>query len=150
MGWFGHGKYDGDETESTQMAMVEVAYGKTNIPLRNGKILDESWHWKVGQECLAPEVVDWVFSKWDKVWKTCIQDRRRQEAHDLNVMMAADFFMNHGVALPDGLRQKAQHSIENLLGEHASDFNSPEKRRRVLRRFQKKLDTWPEYSEVTV
>lgn len=148
MGWFGYGKYSGDGTASTQCAMVEVAYRRTNIPLANGKFVDEAWAWRVGVDRVAPEVVDWVFSSWDKVWKRCIRDND-QEDQDLNIMMASDFFMNHDVALPDGLRQKTLASLDRLLDEHAAAFDKPEKRRRVLRAFREKLVTWPEYSEVT-
>jgi hypothetical protein len=146
MGWFGYGKYDGDGTATLQMEMVELAGFKRNIPLANGNVLDEAWEWSVGQAKLASEVVDAVFSKWGNIQKKMRPVSRSyydDEDKAIFDMMAADFFINHGVVMPEDLKARIGDSMDYLMGgDHAGDFKNPAARRRVLRTFKAIAVDW--------
>ena len=144
MGWSGYGKYDGDGTATVQMSMVELAGFKRDIPLDNGDILAELWTWNVGRASLSKDVVDAVFSKWRAIQKS-LRNPTYYDREDTCIfdMMAADFFMSHGVLMPEDLQARIGASLDYLLSdEHAGDFRDPSKRRRVLRAFKAKAVNW--------
>lgn len=153
MGWLGYGKYDGDETASVQMSIIE-AVQKKNFKLKDGTILNESWEWDVRNR-LDEDLVKKVYDNWEKIEKkvmgklTIKKDKILwNESVAINYMMAADFFMNQKSELPAGLKEVAVEAVDFLIdGGHADDFDSPSSRKKVLRNFIKKLE---EYSYTPV
>lgn len=57
-------------------------------------------------------------------------------------MLAALIFDNKIEGMPDVIMKNASMATEYLIHVHARDFNSPENRRKVLRRFLKKIDKY--------
>ena len=156
MGWFGYGKYDGDETASTQSSFFEAVGFKNNIPLANGKTLGESWEFNPERDLLSDEVVSKVFTDWEAVSKKWLSKPKIKngkiywDSYDsdaIDHMMAADFFMNQKHPLPLGLKELALDAVSHLIhGGHADDFDKPSARKKVLNKFLEELKVFPEVS----
>lgn len=152
MGWFGHGKYDGDMTSSVQAEMVEVVANKFKIPLfdKKGKEidLDDLYLVDVSKGFLNQETAQKIVSHIDFIEKKVLNKTKTDtfifdEDDALAQMMVADFYMNHKLEMPESIQKKSIQAVELLNGEHAEEFSSVSARRRVLNKFINQLKNYP-------
>ena len=156
MGWFGYGKYDGDETSSVQTNMVEEIAKKFEIALfdKKGKSIevDNLYLAKVDKgflnESSAKAIAKHLDYALDKIISKPKKSRKTgtvtwDDSTALEYMMVADFFMNHNLDIPEKHHKNFLVAVDFLTGEHASEFDTPGARRRVLNKFIKDLDVYP-------
>lgn len=158
MGWSGYGIFDGDDTFSAQMTILETAgYDDDKpIPLRNGGTI-EAWELDP-THVLADEVVVKVYKKYDKITrnlgvknlleldentfeKKVLRLAYYEEDTLIPITMLADFFLRQGAAMPGQLQQKAILATNMLIeSEHTEDFDEPYLRKRELRKHRGKFE----------
>ena len=159
--FWGHGKYDGDNTSIVHVNMVNMMIHQptykdfwNNINLTNGKPIHDLNKWNVGKDKIQSEAVLAVFNTWYKIEQSFSQPKKTSngkliwnEKGALDYMMAADFFMTHNHYLPLGLKEKASDALEFLIfGSHTHSFDNPSARKQVLKKFLNQLDDFPEIS----
>lgn len=154
MGWWGHGKYDGDGTSSVQTYMVEEVAKKFQLELTDKKDkpidLDDMYLSNVSKGFLSQESAQKVISHLDYIEsKVLSKVKKSKKGHFLfdednacEYMMLADFIMNHKIQMPKRIQEKSLAALEFLNDEHALDFNSPSARIRVLNKFIKQLEEY--------
>lgn len=149
MGWFGHGKYDGDDTASIQSYFLEYVLGDSESQLLTAqhKLIDIN-DFVSGKTTLDPSLVNYLHTALicnSLVRKEMVPTSVRDESDALQIMMIADFFLCQCFWSPDLdvlliENGKLQTSLE-ILREEAQEFDSPRKRLNVLKKFETQLAT---------
>lgn len=136
MGWFGYNIYDGDDTQTQHLDFCKWAklYKSDN---------DLSWQDEHLTECgtklnkeekkLFLENIDLVLKKMPK---------RKYYSEDDHMMwhMLLALFVDNKMKPPKIVKQKGTEAVQYLMGDHASDFCEPSRRRSCLRRFLEKVE----------
>lgn len=132
MGWIGHGLYDGDGTQSRHYDFIRwgkcateeeiydgdwLRFSKTVIPKTRKEILEKN--------------IGLVIKKMPKV-KFWNEDK----AIEWQMLLA--LLLDNKITPPSIVKRNGILGTEYLMEEHASEFDSPGSRRRVLRNFIKR------------
>ena len=130
MGWFGYGIYDGDDTQTEHINFIRQA----------GIEKDEDTIFamlKSRKTIIPKDKRHLLKTNLDKILKK-MPKKIRDEDDALMWQMLLALFLDNGVQPPNEVLIKGIEATGYLLGEHASDFNNPSARRRVLNNFIKK------------
>lgn len=161
MGWFGYGLEDGDSTTTTAITFLEKAKVVSNdgeIHLKKG--MDEVYGLSIRDMVLNDDALAKLYLNFDKAFagilpkpvangslklKDVPTHRIYKNYHEENVLipiqMVALLFIANKARMPRNLLSMAKEANSMLINsEHTDDFDSPSKRRKVLRNFQKQLD----------
>jgi len=137
MGWFGYSLYDGDDTQSLHIDFIKWAipqvsedtifgwlhYRKTKIPA--GYFLQ----FRKG----VPNLLKKIKAPKNKLnWN-------EDKAIEWQMLLA--LFVDNNLIVPHKVLVYGMLACYYLLGEHSADFREPSKRRAVIRRFMKKVDS---------
>ncbi len=136
MGWSGYGLYDGDGTQTCHIGFIKQA-----IPsLSECDIFDEF----IGlRKTLIPKRFLPAFKKGipSILKKIKIPNLTRwNEDTAIDWQMLLSLFVDNNLKVPHNVLIFGMLACHYLLGEHASDFSEPYKRRAVIKRFMKKVD----------
>lgn len=139
MGWFGHGIYDGDETQTCHYDFIK----KLGIEKDNNVIYDMLQIKKT----IIPENKRYLLRKnykkvFDKLSKYKFVPGRSGcivEDKAIEIQMFGALFIDNGVKMPAQVKKKVVEATKFLLGDHASEFDVPGTRRRILRNFIEKV-----------
>ena len=145
MGWSGHGLYDGDGTQTCHYDFINWA---TNI--RH----DIIWDW-MGRKTIIPERyrrdfirgIPRIFVKMrapfsgKRVGKSSRRQLKWNEDLAIEWQMLLALLVDNNLKVPHDVLVYGMLACDYLLGEHSADFDEPTKRRAVIRRFMKKVDS---------
>lgn len=139
MGWFGHGIYDGDETQTCHYDFIK----KLGIEDNNDIIFDML----TLKGTIIPENKRYLLRKnykkvFDKLSKYKFIPGRSGcivEDKAIEIQMFGALFIDNGVKMPAQVKKKVVEATKFLLGDHASEFDVPGTRRRILRNFIEKV-----------
>lgn len=130
MGWFGYTIYSGDETQSCHLDFCKWAklykgddYEWMELHLLNSKTkLDRE------EQSLFIKNINGVLKKMPKCkfW---------DEYNAIEWQMLLALFVDNDMTVPKVILEKGVLGTEFLMGEHASDFKEPSKRRQNLKNF---------------
>jgi hypothetical protein len=133
MGWCGYCIYCGDDTQSCHYSFLEWAKIKYidnddyySILTSKGTFLPKE-HWKLFQKNVS------------KVLKKMPKARFWDEYSAIEWQMLLALYVDNKTKPPAKIRKMGIEATEYLLGEHSSEFDKPQNRRRVLRNFIKKV-----------
>lgn len=140
MGWFGHGLYDGDGTQTSHYDFI-----KTAIPsLTNDEIADFLLFrkTKIPNKLLSAfkKGTPAILKKMESVKIFGNKDSFDNEYNAIEWQMLLALFVDNNLKVPHKILVNGMIGSYYLLGEHSADFTSPSKRRTVIKRFMKKVD----------
>jgi hypothetical protein len=134
MGWFGHGIYDGDDTQTQHYTMISVTGCATEDEIYAGDWI--GWKTKIPSSKIQ-SFIDGI----PKILKKMPACKFFNVDKALKWQMLLALFVDNKISPPDIIKRNGLLATEYLMGEDADDFTSPSGRRRVLRRFIKKVNT---------
>ena len=134
MGWFGHGIYDGDDTQTRHFDFIKwakiekdreilfdwVGRRKTKIPKDKVHLLSENY-----------ELILKKMGKVSKYW---------DEFDAIEWQMLLALFIDNNVKAPEIIYEKGISATEYLIEKCSDDYNSPSQRRAALRNFIKRAE----------
>ena len=130
MGWCGYCIYCGDETQTSHYSYVEWA----KIGMDDNDLMG-----CMDQKTILPK------NKWElfqkkikKVLKKMPKVKFWDDDGAIEWQMLLALYVDNKTKPPAKIRKMGIEATEYLMGEHASEFNKPQNRRRVLRNFIKK------------
>jgi hypothetical protein len=130
MGWGGYCIYCGDGTQSCHYSFVEWA----KIGMDSNDVMDY-----MNQKTILPKNKWELFQKKiNKVLKKMPKARFWDEYNAIEWQMLLALYIDNKTKPPAKIRKRGIEATEFLLGEHSSEFDKPQNRRRVLRNFIKK------------
>lgn len=133
MGWCGYGIYSGDGTQSCHYDFLRRAKIK-----RRDIECEEVMSFR--RTILNPEMqkllrknIGLVLKKMPKVPKSKFVMFDEYSAIEWQMLLA--LFVDNKMTIPKEIFTNGLYASEYLMGEHASEFNDPSRRRKSLRRF---------------
>lgn len=141
MGWSGYGLYNGDGTQSCHIEFIKTAIPTLSedtisgfLRIRGTRIPDS----------LIPAFKKGIPSILKKMRKPSLMKWDEYVAFDWQMLLS--LFVDNNLKVPHDVLVYGMVSCHYLLGEHSADFNEPGRRRAVIRRFMRKVDS--EYCSV--
>jgi len=134
MGWFGHGIYDGDETQTRHYDFIKwakiekdedilyewIGMRKTKIPKHKLYLLSKNY-----------ELIIKKIGKIPKYWN---------EDNAIEWQMLLSLFIDNCVKAPKIIYDAGILASEYLLSDYAEEYDYPSRRRRALRNFIEKAN----------
>jgi len=138
MGWFGHGNYDGDETQTWHYDFLKWA--------KISKNYEELFEWTVNNKTIVPdEFIPTLKKNLPLILKK--MTKFPKNPHYVNEHVAVEWQMlmalytDNKIALPKNVLKTCVEASEYLCGnDHAPDFNNPSARRRAIRNLVEKAE----------
>lgn len=141
MGWFGYGIYDGDETQSFQISLLEKCkFVKT---LKYEDISDgmEPWNSEYRDIIRIPDEFKSQFKKKIPLLVKSLPNKKFwDEDSAIEWQMFGGIFVDNDIKIPKKIKKKVIDATEFLMGEHASLFDVPSKRKAKLKNFLEKVN----------
>lgn len=136
MGWFGYGIYDGDETQSFQISLLEKC--KFTKTLKYEDILNGLEPWVA--DCSDPIRIPNEFkSRFKKKIPFLVKSLPNKKFWDddsaIEWQMFGGLFVNSNIKIPKNIKKKVIDATEFLMAEHAELFDKPSERKKVLKKF---------------
>lgn len=137
MGWSGYGLYDGDETQSCHINFIKWA-----IPSLNEEDIFDCF---IGtRKTKLPKILTLSFKKGIvnilKKIRTPKNHFKWDEENAIEWQMLLSLFVDNNLKVPHIVLVNGMLASNYLLGEHASEFDEPTKRKATIKRFMKKVD----------
>lgn len=134
MGWYNYDIYGGDETQTRHYNFLKWAKVATE-----DQIFNEGW--LMIRKTKIPNDKIPIFEKnLDKVIKNMPKCKFWDEDKAIEWQMLLALCLDNKIYPSGIIREKGKEATEYLMGEHASDFTKPSKRRAALRNFLKRLN----------
>jgi hypothetical protein len=132
MGWFGHGLYHGDGTQSCHYDYL--------IWMKITDNDEEAFEWMSGLKTKIPSSKRYLLRKNYKLLLNKMPKHMHNEDDALDWQMLLSLFIDNEVKAPKIILDQGIKATEWLLGEHASKFNNPGARCKSLRSFLKRVE----------
>lgn len=133
MGWFGYGKYDGDDTQTQHLTYCEWA----KLPVSD----DDMFDWLGSKKTKIPKEHIPLFKKNIPLILSKMNNNKLwDEDKAIEWQMLMCLFLDNNLKMPKIIKQNGILATEFLLEEHASYFDEPSKRRANLRRLLKQVN----------
>ena len=141
MGYFGHGLYDGDDTQTRHYDFIKW----TKIEDYKDQCFDEEW---LGNKTTIPKEkhkqfcanLNLILKEMPKKQISPKNNTYTNKSIALEWIMLAKLFMDNKLKVPRIVIENSKTGAEVLMGEDASDFCNPSLRRRHLRKFIDNLE----------
>jgi hypothetical protein len=138
VGWSGYGIYDGDGTQSLHYSFIK----KANLSFVTK--VDEEY--LLENDILLPNrtgipmfLIPQFKKAIPKIVKTLPNRKFWNEDNAIEWQMFGALLLDNRIKMSSKIKKKVIEATEYLMGEHADEFNSPIKRRNVLRKFIEKI-----------
>lgn len=132
MGWFGYGRYDGDDTQTQHYTFFEWA----KMPASQ----DEISEWLGRTKTKIPLHLIPTFKKnFSRILGQMPKTKFWDEDKAIQWQMLMCLLLDNNIKLPNLVKKNGILATEYLLGSHCDDFREPSKRRATLRRLLKRV-----------
>lgn len=133
MGWFSNGIYGGDETQTCHLNFIKWA--------KLGVHEDEYYEWmKINKTVIPKEYRKLFLKNIDLVLKKIKTPKYWTEISAIDWQMLLALFVDNDIKPPRVVYKNGIIGTVYLMEEHASEFDVPSQRRRVLKNFIKKTN----------
>lgn len=137
MGWSGYGLYDGDGTQTSHISFIKIAISSLSE--------DDIFEWMKIKKTSIPKKYLLNFKKGiphilEKIKKPK-NILRWDEYNAIDWQMLLALFVQNNLKVPHKVLVYGMLACHYLLGDHSANFDEPSKRRAVIKRFMKKVDS---------
>lgn len=134
MGWWGHGIYDGDDTQTCHYDFLKWAKIGKNEDDRYSYLAEKGTFLPAAEREKFIQFLPIVIEKLDKK----IKRKNWDEDDALEWQMLVALLVDNSIPIPQYVFAKFEKAHDILTGSHAQDFNSPRKRLNVLNNLMEK------------
>lgn len=133
MGWFGYGKYSGDETQTHHLDFIKWA----KLPLTDEEISDCLL---INKTKIPKNLISLFNKNLPNILKNMNSNKKWDEENAIQWQMLMLLLLDNNIKLPKIIKNNGILATKFLMGQHSTEFNKPSARRAVLQKILKKAN----------